>query len=68
MNPVSDMIHPADARRLLDCPASSFNRFLRQGRIPGAVRIGPRITRIHRATFEAWMRGGAATPHCGDGA
>jgi excisionase family DNA binding protein len=58
-------IQPREAAASLDCPLPSFYRWLRAGRIPGVVRLGPKSIRIDVQKLEDWLQSGGyqgATP------
>jgi excisionase family DNA binding protein len=53
-------IQPKVAARTLQCALPSFYRLIREGRIPGVVRLGPKSIRIDRLQFERWLAAGGA--------
>jgi excisionase family DNA binding protein len=48
------LLRPSEAAELVALGRSKFYALLRDGRIPGVIRIG-RSVRISRAALEAWV-------------
>lgn len=45
----------ADVARLLDCSEQNVRVMAREGRIPGAFRVSPRMIRFDRQAVDAWI-------------
>ena len=45
----------ADVAKLLDCSEQNIRVMAREGRIPGAFRVSPRMIRFDRQAVDAWI-------------
>lgn len=54
----NEYINPRVAASRLGVHRVSFYKFVRQGRIPGVVRLGPRCVRIHAKRFQEFLDAG----------
>ena len=55
--PLSRLLHPKEAFRLIGVGHSKGYSLIQQDAIPGIVRLGKRCTRIRSAVLMRWLRG-----------
>ena len=61
-------IQPKQAAETLDYPLPSFYRLIRENRVPGVVRLGPKSIRIDGSKFNEWIEKGGVQLKAGEGA
>jgi hypothetical protein len=58
LSALCDFLETAETSRLARVSEPTMRRWMNLGIVPGAVRIGPRVFRINRDAFLAWLNRG----------
>lgn len=55
------VLTPEEAARLAGVRRKWIYAAIGRGQLPGVCRLGPRLIRIHKATFVEWLSAGATS-------
>lgn len=55
--PPAEYYTVAEVAARLRCSKMTVYRMTETGELPGAMRLGPKMVRVHIRTFDAWLAG-----------